>query len=143
MIGAQVVAEARRWIGTPYCHQASCRGAGADCLGVFRGVWRALFGAEPICLPPYSPDWAETSGDEVLLAAARRLLVARDLGPPCPGDVLIFRMRAGAMAKHLALATGPCMIIHAYSGVGVVETPLSAPWARRVVARFEFPSQRI
>ena len=27
-----VVAEPRRWLGTPYRHQASVRGEGADCL---------------------------------------------------------------------------------------------------------------
>ena len=38
---ARVVAEARMWIGTPYVHQASALGAGCDCLGLVRGVWRA------------------------------------------------------------------------------------------------------
>ena len=37
---AAVVAAARRWLGTPYRHQASVRGEGADCLGLVRGVWR-------------------------------------------------------------------------------------------------------
>ncbi|RMD92718.1 MAG: peptidase, partial [Alphaproteobacteria bacterium] len=31
--------------------------------------------------------------------------------------------------------------IHSYSGHGVVENPLSEPWARRVVARFAFPER--
>ncbi|NCO16648.1 MAG: peptidase, partial [Alphaproteobacteria bacterium] len=44
---ARIVAEARRWIGTPYVHQSSARGAGTDCLGLLRGVWRALYGVEP------------------------------------------------------------------------------------------------
>ena len=44
-IGARALAEARRWIGTPYQHQASVLGAGCDCLGVLRGVWRG--GAMP------------------------------------------------------------------------------------------------
>lgn len=35
---AAIVAEARRWLGTPYRHQASVIGAGADCLGLVRGV---------------------------------------------------------------------------------------------------------
>jgi len=63
---AAVVAEARRWIGTPYRHQATVRGAGADCLGLVRGVWRALRGVEPVAVPPYGPDWAETGRDEAL-----------------------------------------------------------------------------
>jgi NlpC/P60 family putative phage cell wall peptidase len=42
-----VVAEAMDWIGTPYRHQASRKGVGCDCLGLVRGVWRALYGREP------------------------------------------------------------------------------------------------
>ncbi len=42
MRGDRVVAIARDWIGTPYVHQASAQGAGCDCLGLLRGVWRAL-----------------------------------------------------------------------------------------------------
>ncbi|MGR3492459.1 MAG: peptidase P60, partial [Shimia sp.] len=52
-------AEARRWIGTPYHHRASLRGVGCDCLGLIRGVWRAVVGEEPWELPAYAPDWAE------------------------------------------------------------------------------------
>ena len=37
-----IVAEAHRWIGTPYRHQASLRGVGCDCLGLLRGVWREV-----------------------------------------------------------------------------------------------------
>ena len=36
----RIVDLARGWIGTPYLHQASCRGIGCDCLGLVRGVWR-------------------------------------------------------------------------------------------------------
>jgi hypothetical protein len=39
-----VVAAARGWLGTPYRHQASVRGEGADCLGLVRGVWREVVG---------------------------------------------------------------------------------------------------
>ena len=35
---ARVVAEARRWIGTPYHHQARLRGVGCDCAGLIIGV---------------------------------------------------------------------------------------------------------
>ena len=64
-----------RWLGTPYRHQASVKGEGADCLGLVRGVWRAVVGEEPETPPPYRPDWAERGGEETLLAAARRRLV--------------------------------------------------------------------
>ncbi|MEO6299306.1 MAG: peptidase [Paracoccaceae bacterium] len=142
MSGHDVVTEARRWLGTGYVHQASRLGAGTDCLGLLRGVWRALLGSEPEVVPPYTQDWSEPGGQEDLLAAATQWLIARLDGSDAVGDVLIFRMRLGHMAKHVGIAAtlGPRpTFIHAYTGHGVVETALSEPWARRVVARFEFP----
>ncbi|MEP5154348.1 NlpC/P60 family protein [Planktotalea sp.] len=136
-----VVAIAREWIGTPYRHQASRLHAGTDCLGLLRGIWRTLYGAEPEAVPPYSQDWAEPQGDEVLLGAALRHLTVQD-GAITPGDVLLFRMRKGAIAKHVGICaqTGDTpTFIHAYSGHAVVESPLSSPWQRRIAARFSFP----
>ncbi|WP_375262520.1 NlpC/P60 family protein [Palleronia sp.] len=130
---------ARSWIGTPYVHQASCRGAGTDCLGLVRGVWRELFGAEPLEVPPYTPDWSEPTPEEVLWDTAKRLLVARPLEEVAQGRILLFRMRESGIAKHLGIATGGERFIHAYSGHGVIESVLSRPWQRRLVAVFDFP----
>ena len=47
-----VIAAVRRWLGTPYHDQASLRGVGCDCLGLARGVWREVVGAEPQAIPP-------------------------------------------------------------------------------------------
>ena len=84
-LAERVVAEARGWIGTPYRHQAAVRGAGCDCLGLVRGVWRALYGAEPEAVPAYTPDWAEPAREEVLWAAALRHLVPVAGGAVAPG----------------------------------------------------------
>lgn len=140
----KAVAIARSWIGTPYVHQASAKGAGADCLGLLRGVWRELFGAEPEAVPAYSPDWSEPQRIEALWAAAARHLVEKPLTQIAPGDVILFRMRAGSVAKHLGIvgsAGAPASFIHSYSGHGVLESALTAPWRRRIVAAFEFPVQ--
>jgi NlpC/P60 family putative phage cell wall peptidase len=59
-----IVQEARGWIGTPYMHQASLKGVGCDCLGLVRGVWREVLGAEPEQAPPYSATWAEAGRRE-------------------------------------------------------------------------------
>lgn len=138
----QIVAEARKWIGTPYLHQASVKGAGTDCLGLLRGVWRALHGREPEVVPPYTEDWAEPSRREVLMEAAQRWLMCKSLSDAAAGDVLLFRMREGSIAKHLGIqsATGAtASFVHAYTGHGVIESCLSQPWQRRIAARFAFP----
>lgn len=138
---APVVDIARGWIGTPYVHQASRQGVGFDCLGLVRGIWRGLHGTEPQVVPAYTSDWSEPQGQELLWQAARTHLreVTRD--SPNEGDVVLFRMRQGAVAKHLGIvaATQPHpTFIHAYTGHGVVESPLSVPWRKRIVAYFEF-----
>lgn len=142
--GERIVTAARGWIGTPYRHQAACRGAGCDCLGLVRGVWREVMGAEPERPPAYSMDWSEPARQEALWQAAARHLSPRPLTDEATGDVILFRMRAGSVAKHLGIvsATGAgASFIHAYSGHGVVECALSAQWRRRIVARFAFPQE--
>jgi NlpC/P60 family putative phage cell wall peptidase len=139
----RIVEATRAWIGTPYLHQASLRGAGADCLGLLRGVWREVIGHEPEAVPPYSPDWAEPSRTEALWQAAGRWLTAKPVLCAAPGDVLLFRMRAGGIAKHLGIQTAVAdraSFVHSYAPHGVVESPLSLPWQRRIAARFSFPS---
>ncbi len=141
----EIVALARGWIGTPYRHQASCRGAGTDCLGLLRGVWRELYGAEPEMVPSYTPDWSEPSRSEELLAAAGRHLHRIDRTAAEPGDVLVLRMREAAVAKHVGiLARAPAnfeTLIHAYSGHGVVESPLTPSWRARIAGVFRFPER--
>ena len=142
-MNARVVAAARGWIGTPYVHQASVRGAGSDCLGLLRGVWREVLGAEPEVAPAYTMDWSEPQGEERLWAAALRHLKPCASSSDTSGELLLFRMRSTGVAKHLGIAAevgAAPTFIHAYSGHGVVESPLSAPWRRRIVARFEFPT---
>ena len=143
MIAAElerVAAAARGWLGTPYHDQASLKGVGCDCLGLVRGVWRELYGAEPEVIPAYTADWGETGGMELLLSGAGRLL--SPVSDEVAGDVLIFRMRVGAAAKHmgiLAQTGAQASFVHAYDRHGVVESPLSAPWRTRIAGRFRFP----
>lgn len=139
----RVVAIAREWLGTPYLHQASKCGIGADCLGLVRGVWRGLYDAEPESAQPYTPDWGEVGGRELLMEGALRHLAELPADAPlAPGQVLLFRMRQGAIAKHLGIMSQAGQaphFIHAYHRHGVVESPLSVPWKARIAARFRFP----
>ena len=134
-----IVAAASAWLGTPYQHQASRKGLGTDCLGLVRGVWRELCGDEPLSVPPYSPDWAEMTGEDTLLDAARTCLVEIALGHAAAGDVLLFRMGQGAPAKHCAIVAAPGEVIHAYWGRSVCRTRLVPWWSRRIAAAFSFP----
>jgi len=131
------LAEARRWLGTPYQHQQSCQGAGTDCLGLVRGVWRHLHGTEPAVLPAYTPDWSERAGGEILLEAAQCYL--EPVSEARPGDVLLFRPDRQGAARHCAILAAPDRIIHAYWGRAVAETALTPWWQTRRVADFAFP----
>lgn len=143
-MNARVVEAARAWLGTPYRHQASVRGEGADCLGLVRGLWRELVGPEPEPLPAYRADWAEVGGEENLLAAARRWLTEKPVADAVAGDVLMFRMAAGCPVKHCAILTDAAgaepRMIHAYWGRSVVESWMGAWWRRRLVAAFGWPA---
>ncbi len=137
----RIVAEARAWIGTPYHHQASAIDIGSDCIGVVRGVWRALYGREAQAMPSYAPDWA--IGEELLLEGARRHLVEVPVDAICAGDVLVFRMRPGRPAKHCGIVVdtdATCRMVHAWDAVpAVCEIALDDWWRRRIAAAFAFP----
>ena len=164
---AAIVAEARRWLGTPYHHQASALGAGADCIGLVRGVYRALLGREPAQVPGYGRDWAEATGAETLLDAARRHLVEIDPATIRAGDILLFRWRPHLPAKHAGITgarprpgtvapgtvappeptpgegsrppSSRLTLVHALEAAAVVEVPLVPWWRRRIAGAFAFP----
>ena len=136
---ARIVKAARRWIGTPYHDQASVCGVGCDCLGLLRGVWRDVVGPEPMPVPPYSRDWGEAGPVEVLAEAARAAMQELDVADARTGDVILFRMRAGAIAKHVGILSGRKSFIHAYERTGVIEDHLTPAWQRRIAFAFRFP----
>lgn len=136
----RVLVLAENWIGTPYRHQGALKGVGCDCIGLILGIWRELYGSEPpLAVPPYAPDWAERSGEERLLDAGLRLF-----GPAIPfkeaepGDVLVFRWRAGCAAKHVGILADEGFFIHAYEQAAVTRSALVEGWRRRIVAVHRF-----
>lgn len=140
-----VVDEARRWLGTPYRHQASCLGVGVDCLGLVRGVYEKLLpeqAAPPI--PAYRP-YGEIGEAELLWQAASTYLVVQpmprllDAEGYAAGDIVLFRMRPRLPARHLAILTDATHMLHAQSHVGVCEVAFTAWWRRHAVARFTMP----
>ena len=145
---ARVLKEARTWIGTPYHHQASTKGAGCDCLGLVRGIWRARYGAEPETPPAYAGDWAEASGEELMLEAAQRHMKRlkgrqRAASLARPGDMVLMRMLRTGPAKHMGIVETGGMIIHATETGGVCRVPFDESLKRRTVAAFAFPVVRM
>ncbi len=139
---ADITAAARSWIGTPYHHQASVKGVGCDCLGLLRGVWREVMGAEPEKAPPYSPSWDEVNPQEHMLRVSHKYLRPRELTCRVEGTVLVFRMRDGAVAKHCGIVVPGNRMVHAQEGHGTVEVTLGPHWDRRVAGAFSFPGVR-
>jgi NlpC/P60 family putative phage cell wall peptidase len=136
---AAIVAEARRWIGTPYVHQASLIHVGCDCLGLARGVWRACVGEEPETPSPYGPFWPLAAVGEPLRDAAHRHLVWRASMRMRPGDLLLFRWRARLPASHVGLLASEGSFVHAHDGAAVAEVALTPWWRRHCVDVFAFP----
>lgn len=134
-----ILAETRSWIGTPYQHQASAKGAGCDCLGLVRGVWRSFYGDEPEAAPAYTPNWAERAGRETLLMAAQTYLREIRIDEARPGDVLLFRMDTRSPVKHAAILDEEDRIVHAYWGRAVVRSRFAPWWRARCAAAFSFP----
>ncbi len=135
-----IIDEAMSWIGTPYQHQCSKKNAGCDCLGLVRGIWRKLYGCEPVQIPPYTPDWAEVGKEETLRDASEHYLDPIAVKNARPGDVLLFRMQAGVPAKHMAVLIEPDLIIHAYWGRAVTRSFLAPYWVRRRAYAYSFPN---
>jgi NlpC/P60 family putative phage cell wall peptidase len=166
-VNAQVLAIAGSWIGTPYRHQGAVKGVGCDCLGLVRGIWREVYGAEPEAVPAYAPDWAERAGEERLLAAAERHFVGVSaLEESLPGDLVLFRFRPHLAAKHLGILARlpregddrrcrdpvnrghderhdppPDAFIHAYEQSSVTLSALVPGWRRRIAGIYRFPER--
>ena len=138
-VNAKVLRIAEQWLGTPYRYGASRLQVGCDCLGLIRGIWREIYGAEPEASGSYSRDWAELTKGEPLIDAARRHMRLKPFSDVQAGDMLIFRWRDGVAAKHLGIMAQDNRFIHAYEGNSVMCSALVPQWRQRIAAVFAFP----
>lgn len=141
---AQVAAEARRWLGTPFHHQGRTQGVGCDCGGLVGGVAVAL-GIVP-------SDWWERVFDPLHAGYSRTpgamlQQLCESFMQPAPemqvGDVLL--MRFADEPQHLAIAVdyrhGGLALVHALGEpVGrVVEHRFDTRWRARVARVYRMP----
>lgn len=143
---AQVVAEARSFIGTPYSPKGRVKGKRLDCVGLPLMVAGALGLKDrdgvPINGDLYS-DYSDQPLSDYVYQLCMQHLVHRPVRNAKPGDVV-----------SVAVATAPCHVgilgadeqgnltlIHAYNSDknAVVEHPIDVKWRRRLRAAFAFP----
>lgn len=132
---AAIIAEAKRWVGTPFLHQAAVKGVGCDCLGLVRGVWQTVSKAS-ISLAPYAQNWAEKGGSEILHDGLLAHGVKIDPSQSRPGDVVLFRFRADYPCSHVGLIMPNAKLIHARTGHGVREEPFTRALKKYWVASY-------
>src|SRR5262249_4967948 len=127
-IRERIVEEARRWIGTPYRHQASVLAAGCDCIGLIRGVARGVGFRDPFETGEAREfaGYGATPEPQRLRAAVAQFLVPVRREQAEAGDVLLMRFRREPQHFALLIAREPDRIIHSLSSIGrVVETGLA------------------
>ena len=138
-INDAIVAEALAWTGTPYRHQGARKGVGCDCLGLVRGVWRAVYDHVPEDPGAYARDWSEAGRGDPLIDAARRHCAEKPVVDMAAGDLIVFRWKPFYAAKHAGILVAPDRFVHAYEGHGVTVSPLVPQWRRRIAGVFAFP----
>ena len=144
----RVIAEARRWIGSPYVHQHRQRGHAVDCVGLVIGV-----GLAAEVLPTWTPEaWAphasygRAPNPAHMQKAIAKFLTPLDLDPmvAAPDGSIAFMGWREDLPMHLAIMStapdGRRTMIHAYAHVGaVVEHGFSEEWPGRVISWWSYP----
>lgn len=131
----EVIAEARSWKGTKWVHQASCKGAGADCLGFGAGVAAACGSAEAarFLATPDLRNYGRHPDPAMLFAGCDDMMDRIPLADALPGDVLVFN--CGKHPMHFGFLAPNNRLIHNWlvARRGVVEHQLDDGWRARIV----------
>ena len=114
---ADVVAEAQRWLGTPYHPCARKRGVGVDCAQLPAAVYGALGLIPEVPVEDYPPDWHIHNGDERYLEEVFKHAVELP-APPAPGGFIMWKV--GRAYAHGGIVIDYPLVIHAVAGHGVV-----------------------
>jgi cell wall-associated NlpC family hydrolase len=126
-----IVSTARACIGTPFHAQGRLPQVGLDCAGLIitaaSAAGMTLYDNTLYDIPPRA---------ETLLDGLTRNQLA-PVSHIAAGHILLFRL--GGAPQHLAIASGPDSMIHAYAPAGaVVETAIGPAWQSRLIGIFSF-----
>ena len=137
--GADIVKEARTWLGTRYQHQASLKGVACDCIGLVRGVAREVGLVDPFesgaAAKFVGYDQLPNSG--LLIEACESFMDRIRVADALPGDVLV--MRFETEPQHFGFVSGndPRYMIHCFAmSRRVVEHRVDDVWASRMTGAY-------
>ena len=138
MTAAQLIEDARTWIGTPHRHQGSIKGVGADCVGFLAEVALESGLITPQLRAQFPTDYSMQPSAGQLRHLCSRHLHLVPFDSRCPGDIVL--MRFAEEPQHLGMLTerDPDYVIHA-AEKGVVEHRLDSVWRARIVRVYRFP----
>ena len=125
------VEEARACLGTPFHHQGRKKEIGLDCIGLVVVALCAL-GFKVADRLDYGlrPDGSSLVKALVEHGAQKVMFLQK-------GDILLFRY--DHQPQHVAIASSPCSLIHAFAPARkVVETQIGPYWRRRLVGIYRF-----
>jgi NlpC/P60 family putative phage cell wall peptidase len=138
---AEVVREAREWVGTAYQHQQRAKGVAVDCAGLVIGVARAL-----VLVPPDFDvtGYARQPDGVSLLAHCDRWMVRLHEAEMQAGDVIVMRFESDPC--HFAILgdhRAGLSMIHALrtrdGGGRVIEHRLAPHHLQQLVAVYQLP----
>jgi NlpC/P60 family putative phage cell wall peptidase len=136
---AQLIEDARTWLGTPHRHQGSIKGVGCDCVGFLAEVALETGLITPELRAEFPNDYSQqpAAGELRRLCSSRLCLVP--YASRAPGDIVL--MRFAVEPQHLAMLTAvdPDYVIHS-AEKGVVEHRLDSVWRARIVRVYRFPA---
>jgi cell wall-associated NlpC family hydrolase len=135
--GEEVVAEARRWLGTPY-KQAGATREGVCCAGLPFGVGQALAQIPADArLPAHNP---LTPSPRVVLQAVGEYSCPVPLADAQPGDVIVMSIGERPLGQHLAILSnvGLIQLFPARSICRVSEHHVDTLWAARMLSAHRY-----
>ncbi len=132
--GADIVMEARRWLGVPFQHQGRTK-FGVDCVGLVLCVRHAL--------SPWPEGLAETRAYRRRVSTPilkeRAEFYGERVQTPAAGVIALIQWPGNADPTHIAILTGST-VIHSYERVGrVVECGYRDPWVKWTHSLYRLP----
>ncbi len=136
MLRTDIIRAARGWLGTPWKHQASCRGAGVDCIGLIAGV-AAECGSIEAQRFLSTPEWRCYGRDPdpaFMFSVADELMERIPRTDALPADVLVFR--CGRHPMHFGWSAPDDGLVHAWAGARRVVEHHIGEWQARIVRAY-------